>query len=142
MAQPDPNAPGIRAWALGGAGVEELRIGYEGLIPDIELALGCQHRDAPDDGVEEWPARAYVIAHALDANMVATLIGGNMRLPDGNLYAGLFAEYGFEDSGWSGGWMLGGAVDWPRGWQVIAEYQVSVWQSEEQVFLFGLRRRF
>jgi hypothetical protein len=140
----DPSA-GITAWVLGGDGEQEVRLGYEGFVPDIELALGLQHLDAVDPGIEEWPVRAYVIGHALDANMVASLLGGTVRLPKGEIYAGLFAEYTYDRAHeWSGGYILGGAVDWPKGWQVVMEYQARQWNVDDgvQQFMVGLRRKF
>lgn len=145
----DPNA-GWRAWVLTGAqpeigGRQEGRIGYEGLLPDVEFAIGGLHRDAPDDGVEDWSIRAYGIAHAVDTQMVASVIGHGLTLPDGNLYVGLFPEYTFDrDKEWSGGYIVGAIVDWPKGWQTVAEYESVIWNTDDDdyVFSIGLRRKF
>jgi len=142
----EPNdGVGFSLWALAGDGVQELRLGYEGFLPDIEVALGLGHVDAPDDGVEEWPIRAYLLAHTLDADMIATALGQNWTLPDGNLYGGLLAEYTYDrPKEWSGGYVVGGLVDWPRGWQTVAEYEGKVWNNDDREwsFVLGVRKSF
>lgn len=140
-----PDGGDVTAWVLGTDGGQEVRVGYTDLIPDIELALGGVHRDAPDDGVEKWAVRGYALAHALDAEMLASAIGNSIPLPDGNLYGGLFCQYTYDrHDEWSGGWVLGGLVDWPRGWQVVAEYQEVVWNTDDNEYplFIGLRKVF
>lgn len=137
--------PGLTAWVLAGDGVQEARIGYEGLLPDIEVALGIAHNDAPDGDVEEWPVRVYGLAHALDASMLASLLGAEAKLPDGNLYGGLFAEYTYDrEDEFSGGYVIGGLVDWPKGWQTVVEYQSTIFNASDNDYelVLGLRRRF
>lgn len=145
----DPNAgSGLRVWTLGdvtGEGRQELRIGYEGLLPDIEFALGALHRDAPDAAVEEWPVRGYAVAHALDTQMIGSILGQNWTLPDGTLYGGGFLEYSHDrEKEWSGGFVVGGLVDWPGNWQTVAEYEKLVFNTDRETDLFvvGLRRKF
>jgi len=143
----DPNdEPGLTAWALGGSGVQELRIGYQGLLPTIELAAAVRHLDVMGDGqLEQWPIRGYAIAHALDAEMLASILGNEIELPKGNLYAGLFGEYTFDrDNEWACGYVVGGLVDFPRGWQTVLEYDATVFNStsNEYEFMLGLRKRF
>lgn len=140
----DPNG-GLSAWALAGDGMQEARIEWTGWIQDIGLAVGGVHRDAPDGGVEEWSGRGYVLAHALSTEMVASLAKGKWTLPDGDLYAGAFAEYTFDrDNEWSGGYVVGALVEWPGKWQTVAEYQAEVWNATDNdyEFVVGLRRRF
>jgi hypothetical protein len=137
---------GVTLWALIGATPElaktqELRLGYEGLLPGIELAVGTRHLEAPDTNVDDWSVRGYVLAHALDTKMVASVLGNGMALPDGNIYAGLFVDR--QDS-WSGGYAVGGLVDWPKRWQTVAEYSTTIWNSEHDsyAFVLGLRKKF
>ncbi len=145
----EPN-DGFTGWVLLGANPEfgrseEIRLGYEGLFERIELAVGAQHLDGPEPGVEEWSGRAYLIAHALDANMIASVLGYDVDLPPGNLYAGLFGQYSYDrDDEWSGGYLIGGLVEWPWRWQTVAEYQHNVWNNDHDSYAFvvGLRRRF
>lgn len=135
----------VTAWALGGEGIQELRVGYEGLLPDIEVAFGALHKDAAEPEEQEWPVRGYVIAHALDASMVASALGTDFTLPEGNLYAGLFCEYTRDRADeWSGGYIVGGLVEWPRKWQTVAEYQSAIFNTdqEDNRFMFGLCKRF
>ena len=143
----DPNdKPGLTGWVLGGSGMQELRIGYEGLLPTIEFAGAVRHLDTLADGAtEEWPIRGYVIAHALDAQMLASVLGADFKLPDGNVYAGLFAEYAFDrEDEVSGGYVVGGLIDWPAGWQVVAEYDATVFNTTRSgyEFIVGLRHKF
>lgn len=143
----DPNEnPGITGWVLGGSGVQELRIGYEGLLPTIEFAAGIRHLDVLEAGVvEQWPIRGYAIAHALDTTMLASVLGADFKLPNGNVYGGLFGEYAFDrENELSGGYVVGGLVDWPRGWQTVIEYDATVFNCTKQgyEFLIGLRRQF
>ena len=145
MAQDPNDKPGLTAWALGGSGVQELRIGYEGLLPTVEFAIGTQHIDAPQSGIDEWPIRVYAIAHALDASMLASVLGADFKLPDGNVYAGLFGEYSFDrEDEWSGGYVVGGLVQWPRGWQTVLEYDATLFNASDSDYqvMLGLRRRF
>jgi len=147
----DPNS-GMTVWALGGSGVqengtptEELRIGYQGLLPDIELAAGVRHMEAPDEGVQKWGVRAYALAHALDTQMIASMIGNKLTLPDGDIYGGLFAGWTYDRSDeWSGGYVVGGLVDWPKGWQTCLEYDADVFNTNDNNYtiLVGLRRKF
>lgn len=125
--------------------MQEIRLGYDGLLPDIEVAVGLRHNDAPPDGVEQWPVRAYLLAHALDAEMLASIIGNKITLPSGNLYGGLFAEYTYDrDKEFSGGYVLGGEVDWPRGWKTVVEYDVTIFNTSNDAYqiVFGLKREF
>jgi hypothetical protein len=154
----DPNAapPGVTAWGLFGANPEfgksqELRLGYDfgetGLLPGIELAVAGIHFDGPDAQVQEsrWSGRAYAIAHAVSTAMVGLLLGSSLTLPTGNLYLGAFGEYDNADSKRvSGGYILGGLVDWPKGWQSVVEYQAAPWNRERDSYsvVFGLRRKF
>jgi hypothetical protein len=142
---------GVTAWALVGANPEfgksqELRLGYEGLLfPELELAVGAVHLDAPEPAVDAWSARGYLLVHALDASMVASVLGNGVTLPDGNLYGGLFAQYSFDRADeWSGGYLVGGLVDWPRGWQTVAEYTTNLWNNDHNAYAFavGLRKKF
>ena len=145
----DPNS-GLRVWALTGAQPElgarqELRVGWEGLLPDIELAIGGLHVDAPEPAVDQWGLRGYAIAHALDAKMLGQAIGHGVTLPDGSLYLGGFGQYSFDrDEEWSGGYVVGGLIGWPKGWETVAEYESLIWNSDdnEYAFLIGLRRKF
>ena len=143
----DPNG-GLRVWALGdvtGEGQQELRIGWEGLLPDVELAIAGIHRDAPEDGTEDWPIRGYAIAHALDTEMIGSFMGQNWTLPEGTLYVGGGLEYSHDrPNEWSGLMIWGGVMDWPRGWQTVAEYQKMLFNTdrEDDLFVVGLRRAF
>lgn len=140
----EPN-DGLAAWALAGDGLQEGRIEYLGLIEDIGLAVGGVHRDAVDDGVEEWSLRGYVLAHALSSEMIAGVSGKKWTLPDGDLYGGLFGEYCFDrEAEWAGGYVVGGLVDWPRNWQTVVEYQSTVWNTSDSGYeiVAGLCRRF
>lgn len=122
---------GLTVWALGGDSMQELRVGYRGLLPNIELALGGVHVDAVDDAEEEWPIRGYAIAHALSADMLASLLDSKMTLPAGTLYGGLFLEY-LDDADLSGGYIVGGQVRIPKtAWRTVLEYQDSVWGDDE-----------
>jgi len=124
--------------------MEELRFGYKGLLPDIELAVGVLHKDAPEEGVEDWPIRGYAIAHAIDAEMIASALGKELTLPKGNVYAGLFAEYSYDrENEWGGGYVVGALVDWPRKWQTYGEYQRNIFNTsnEDDAFFVGLVRR-
>jgi len=142
----DPNdKPGVTLWALGGSGVQELRVGYVGLLPTVEFAVAGRHLDAPEGGVDEWPVRAYAIAHALDAKMLASVFGADFKLPDGNVYAGLYAEYsGDRDDEFDGGYVVGGLIEWPAGWAVVAEYNAAIFNTTRNgyEFIVGLRRQF
>lgn len=146
----EPNdRPGLTAWVLGGIGTEdraeELRLGYEGLLPNIEFAVGGKHKEAPDPEVDEWSFRGYAIAHALDAQMLASLWNKEIPLPNGNLYAGLFTEYSHDrDNEWSGGYVIGALVDWPTGWQTVAEYGKTTFNTDvnQYEFMLGLRKEF
>jgi len=142
---PNANEEGATLWLLFRPGAQEVRLGYQGLLPDIELAVGVLHIDAADPGIEEWPVRGYLIAHAIDAEMLGSLIGNKIVLPDGNLYGGLFGEYTYDrENEWSAGYIVGGLVDWPKGWQTTAEYQATVWNCDDadQWFWLGLRKEF
>ena len=145
--QANPNdKPGVTAWVLGGSGIQELRVGYVGLLPTIELATGVRHIDVLEGGeVEHWPIRGYAIAHALDASMLAKVLGADFVLPDGNLYGGLFAEYAFDrDNEWAGGYVIGGLIDFPKGWQTVVEYDATVFNATNNGYelMLGLRRQF
>ncbi len=143
----DPN-DGWRAWVGMGTNpefgkMEELRFGYKGLLPDIELAVSVLHKDAPDEGVEAWPVRGYLLAHAIDAEMIASALGRNLELPKGNVYGGLFGEYSYDrDKEVSGGYVAGALVDWPGKWQSYAEYQRSVFNTmnNADAFFVGVVR--
>lgn len=145
----DPS-DGLTVWTLVGTNPEftkaqEVRVGYEGMLPGMEAALGVLHLDGPDPEVEEWSGRAYLLAHALDARMIASFLGNGITLPDGNLYGGLFGQYTYDrDDEWSGGYVVGGLVDWPKGWQTVAEYQTNIWNNDRDSFAFivGLRKKF
>jgi hypothetical protein len=140
----DPNA-GVTGWVLAGPGAQEFRVGYEGLLPDIEVALGGRHLDAPDEGVEHWGLRAYVLAHALDTQIVATMIGNKIALPDGDIYGGIFGDYTLDRANeWSGGYVVGGLVAFPRGWETFVEYDATVFNTTDNAYqvMAGLRRRF
>jgi hypothetical protein len=137
---------GVTVWALGGPGMQEGRVGW--LAPlgveNIELALCGVHIDAPDGEIERWPLRGYVMAHALDAQMLATLLGADVKLPPGALYGGLFAEYAWDrEHEWSGGYSVGGLVT-VQGWDLVAEYQATICNATDNGYEFvgGLRRRF
>lgn len=124
--------------------MQELRIGYKGLLPDIELAVGVLHKDVPEEGVDDWPIRGYAIAHAIDADMIASALGKELTLPKGNAYIGLFAEYSYDrEDEWSGGYVVGALVEWPRKWQTYAEYQKNLFNTsnEDDAFFVGLVRR-
>jgi len=150
----DPNADGITAWALLGttpelAKMQEVRVGYEfgqnGWLPGIEFAVGGLHLDGPDEGVEEWSGRAYALAHALDASMIASLFGGKFQLPDGNFYAGLFAQYTYDRANeFSGGYVAGVQVAFPRAFSTIVEYQQNCWNNRNDSFTLvaGIRKKF
>lgn len=139
------DAPGVTVWALGGDGVQELRIGYRDLLPNTEFAVGGVHLDAPDDGVEEWPIRGYAIAHAMSADMIAKALGASITLPDGDLYAGLFGEYTYDrEDEFAGGWLVGAQVSWPGNWKTVVEYQGTVFNASDDDWqiVAGLCRRF
>jgi hypothetical protein len=147
----DPNS-GMTLWVLGGSGVqengtptEELRVGYVGLLPDVEFAIGGRHMEAPDSDVQKWGVRGYALAHALDTQMIASMIGNKLTLPDGDIYGGLFIAWTYDRSDeWSGGYVVGGLVDWPKGWQTCLEYDADVFNTNDNnhTILAGLRRRF
>lgn len=144
LAQSEPNE-GFTAWGLFGDQFEELRVGYEGLLNDFEVAIGGVHRDAVDPFAEEWSLRGYAIAHALDAEMLASVLGGERKLPDGELYAGLFAEYTFDrEKEWSGGYVIGGRVHWPKDWMAVVEYQATMFNSTDNDYkvVGGLAKAF
>ncbi len=148
----DPNGP-IRfftTWTLIGTNPEfgkseEMRIGYEGLLPDLEIAASVVHLEAPDTTVDSWSGRVYGLWHALDANMVASFLGNGIELPKGNLYGGLFGQYSYDrEEEWSGGYVVGGLVDWPAKWQTVGEFQSTVWNTTDNgyAFVVGLRKKF
>lgn len=144
LAADDPN-DGFAGWAMAGGGIQEGRLEYIGLVEDIGLAVGGVHRDAVDAGIEEWSLRGYVLAHALSTEMIGSLIGKDFTLPGGNLYGGLFGEYCFDrEEEWSGGYVVGGMVDWPNKWQTVVEYQSTVWNTSDSGYevVAGLRRLF
>jgi hypothetical protein len=149
----EPNIPhqGLTGWALLGTNPdfgksEELRVGYEGLLfPEVEVAVGGLHLEAPDGAVEEWSGRGYLLFHALDAEMIASVLGNGIALPNGNVYGGLFGQYTHDrEKEWSGGYVVGGLVDWPKGWQTVGEYQESLWNTDTNsyAFVLGLRKEF
>ena len=146
----DSNDVGLRVWAMTGINPEfgktqELRVGCEGFLADTEFAIGGVHANAPDVGIEQWSLRTYAIAHAIDANMVAQALNKSFAIPEGDIYGGLFGQYSFDrDKEWSGGYVVGGLVSWPRGWQTVAEYQALIFNSEDNdyAFVVGLRRSF
>lgn len=137
---------GLTAWTLAGDGMQELRVGWEGLLPGIEFAAAGLHRDTPDGAEQEWPVRGYAIAHALSADMLATVLKTDLALPAGQLYGGLFAEYTYDrENEWSGGYVVGGLLAVPStAWQTVIEYQSTVWNSTDNDYqlIAGLRRRF
>jgi hypothetical protein len=141
----DPNSAGLTAWMLAGSGGQEIRLGYEGLLPDLEVALGGRHLDAPDEGIDHWAIRGYVLAHALDAQMLGSVLGKDITLPDGNLYGGLFGEYAYDrEDELSGGYVVGVLVDFPKGWQTVVEYQATIFNSTDNAYQVnaGLRHKF
>jgi hypothetical protein len=147
----DPNDPGITLWVLGGpaigdnVGTQEVRLGYRNLLPDIEVAFGLKHLDAPESGVEHWPVRGYLLAHALDANMLASVVGNKIKIPEGDIYGGLFAEYTYDrDKEFAGGYVIGGEVSWPKGWKTVAEYDATVFNASDNAyeFIVGLKKEF
>jgi len=145
IARGPEDSSGWSVWALAGEDSQEARVGYRGLLPDVELALGLVHEDAPAEEIEEWPIRVYGIAHALDADMIASALGHDWQLPEGNLYAGGFLEYTRDRAEeWAGGYVIGGLVDWPRGWQTVAEYQAALWNTDAEDYrlVVGFRREF
>lgn len=132
---------GLSVWALGSDGRQELRVGWRGLLPSLEFAAGGVHFDAPDDGVEEWEVRGYAMAHLLDADLAAQLLGTERKLPDGNLYGGLFAAYGYDRADeWSGGYVLGGQVEVRPTWYAVTEYEGVVLNAtnDDWKFVAGL----
>jgi hypothetical protein len=150
----DPNSPpGVTGWALLGANPvfgqsEELRVGYDlggsGALSWLEPAAGVLHSDRLDNRVAAWAARGYLIAHAIDAAMISPLIGG-AQLPAGNLYGGLWGQYEFSQHSISGGWLVGGIIEWPSQiWQTVAEYDHDLWgeRADTQTVVIGLRRKF
>ncbi len=153
LAQEDPNAPadkGFNAWFGLGMNpkfgqMEEARVGYEGLLPNVEVAAGFAHFDAPPADGPDWAGRAYLIAHALDTQMVASFLGNKFTLPDGDVYGGLFGQYAEGGAqNFSGGYLVGGEVAWPKGWNTFLEYQVDLWNKDMDTFavVAGLVRKF
>ena len=94
-------------WLLGGKEYQEIRAGYA--LGDFEVALGVAHTGQVRDDNPEDPIglRIYGLVHALDAEMVARWFGGDVELPDGSLYAGLFGGYRFDDGDWESGPVVG-----------------------------------
>lgn len=149
----DPNE-GLTVWAILGVNPEwgkfqEARVGWQfegqGWLAGIEVFGSLLHQDGPEAATQEWAGRAGLIAHALDAQMVASFLGNNVTLPDGNLYGGIFAQYAHDrDKEWSGGLLAGGLVDWPGSWQTVVEYQQTTFNSDHAAYavVAGLRKRF
>jgi len=137
---------GLTAWTLAGDGMQELRVGWEGLLPGIEFAAAGLHRDTPDGEEQEWPVRGYAIAHALTADLLATVLKTDVTLPAGALYGGLFCEYTYDrDDEFAGGYIVGGLVAVPSTrWQTVVEYQSIQWNTSNNGYQFtaGLRREF
>jgi hypothetical protein len=151
----DPNgaAAGVTGWALLGANPvfgqsEELRAGYDfgsgGWLSWLEPAVGLMHSDGLDSAGAAWALRGYLLAHALDASLLSRLIGG-ATLPDGDIYGGLYGQYGWRYYDWSAGWLVGGVLSFPsRVWQTVAEYDHDMWgeRANTQTVVIGLRRKF
>lgn len=135
----------VTAWALGGSEYRELRVGTRGwgILPDdVEIAVGGVNRDGPDD-YSEWAGRGYALFHAVDANMVAQLLGRDVKLPPGTAYIGGFAEYSADrQEEFSGGLIAGALVRWPGNWCIVAEYQWELFNVGDRDYsiIIGLRR--
>jgi hypothetical protein len=149
FAQSDPNS-GLNVWTLLGttpnfARAEEIRVGYEGLLPKIEFAVSGIHVDGPEEGQSDWVGRFYAIAHALDAKMITHVLGNEFPLPEGNLYGGLFVGYAYHNEhNWSAGWLVGGSTAWPwdglvgksNSWSLktVVEYQADIWNANRNAY--------
>jgi hypothetical protein len=154
----DPNDDGgLTLWGLGGDlsgdGLQEGRVGWMFDKWSVEPAIGIRHLDAvtDEDEVEEWPLMGYLLFHALDADMLAKAFHWEVDLPDGEVYAGPFAQYNHDrDDEWSGGPCIGALVDlgsinpkW-SGWSAVTEYDWTIWNVDEKAYtlILGLRRQF
>jgi hypothetical protein len=149
----DANAGRVTAWALLGSNPvfgqsEEVRVGYlfggEGPLSFFEPAFGFMHNDGLDQDGASWAARGYLLAHTLDAEMFSRLLGG-IDLPAGDVYGGLYCQYGVRNNDWSAGYVVGGLVAWPsKVWQTVAEYDRSFIgeRADTQTVVVGLRHTF
>jgi len=73
--------------------------------------------------------RVYAMYNAVTTEMVAQwLIDGDVTLPEGDFYAGLFGGWAFRDTEWEAGWLLGSRVTLNEHVSWATEYQ-QCWES-------------
>ena len=142
----EPNYAGITAWAMGGSEFREIRAGYR--AGWLEGLLGLNHRGAMETkkaAEDKLGLRAYLLVHAVDANMVGTWFGSQTPLPDGTLYLGPYVGWEFADEDFEWGIVVGGQIEINPRAAFIAEFQ-RAWDAlpaaDKEVFLAGLRIYF
>jgi hypothetical protein len=77
--------------------------------------------------------RLYGITNAIDADMVATLLGSSTELPPGRLYAGLFGGWKFSGDQLEAGYIVGGLVEIRPGVDWSLEYEHSWTNFSEDI---------
>jgi len=127
---PEPNGPAgsLTIWPMVGDQVAELRVGwsFEALeayvAPRFDKTLASEGDVATD-------LRFYGLYNALDTAMVAHWIDGELVLPEGRVYGGIFGGPEFADDRWEFGWLVGSRVTLGGGGD--AGYELS-WATEYQ----------
>lgn len=110
----DPN------WAVGVSSVDtryEARVGAEWDYLGLYLAPSY-NVTSNDVGI-----RLYGTYSAVDADMVANLLGTERQLPEGNLYGGVFGGWRFRGEQMEAGLLIGGRVQIASKLESFTEWQ-------------------
>lgn len=118
--------------ATAGDQVAEVRVGVE--IGNFELYAAPRFdKTLASDGDLATDIRTYLIYNALTTEMVAHWVEGQMALPDGRAYAGVFGGWEFRDGGSEFGWLVGVKVV-VKETEVDALYWITEYQRPWQSF--------
>ena len=110
----------VTTWTMGSDEQAEVRVGAA--KGNAEAALAFVYRDPADIGVDDsFGLRGYGFYSVVDADMVATWLGKETKLPPGELYLGAFGGVEFDNAETEAGLLVGGRLG-----SIRVEYQYAL----------------
>lgn len=116
----DDTGVSLTTWTMGSGEQAELRVGVA--KGNVEAALAFLYRDPADIGIDDsFGLRGYAFYSVVDADMIATWLDKEIKLPPGELYLGTFGGTEFDNAETEGGLLVGGMLGTIR-----VEYQYAL----------------